>query len=68
MPRLVTLRQVAEVLGVSGRKVRNDIASGLFGPAVVRLGRAVRIREAELTAWVEAGCPNRDTWKGRFAG
>lgn len=32
-------------------------------PLPVRLGRAVRWRVAELTAWLDAGCPARDRWQ-----
>ena len=63
MPRLLTLRDVARALGLSVRKVRMDAAAGRFAPELVRFGRAVRVREAELVAWIDAGCPRRDRWQ-----
>lgn len=63
MSRLLTLPQVAEALGLSVRKLRNDIAAGLFGPDIVRFGRSVRVSEAALARWIEAGCPRRDAWQ-----
>ncbi len=31
-------------------------------PLPVRLGRCVRWRRAELTAWLDAGCPALERW------
>ena len=44
------------------RKTHKDIASGRFGPDIIRLGRCTRVREEELDAWINAGCPSRETW------
>lgn len=62
MPKLLELQDVARTLRLSVRKVRKDAAAGRFGPELVRFGRAVRVRDAELSAWIEAACPDRDTW------
>jgi predicted DNA-binding transcriptional regulator AlpA len=37
-------------------------------PPCVRLGRAVRWRRAEVVAWIDAGCPDRQTWDAMQAG
>lgn len=68
MQKLLTFNEVAQTLGLSVRKVRLDAASGRFGPELVRFGRAVRIPEAELAAWIEAGCPDRERWESTGRG
>ncbi|MCZ2399264.1 MAG: helix-turn-helix domain-containing protein [Phycisphaerae bacterium] len=65
---MLTLTDVARTLGLSVRKVRNDAAAGRFAPKLVRFGRAVRVRGAELSAWIEAGCPDRDAWRSAGKG
>jgi predicted DNA-binding transcriptional regulator AlpA len=32
-------------------------------PAPVRVGASVRWRADELRSWIEAGCPDRQTWQ-----
>jgi predicted DNA-binding transcriptional regulator AlpA len=39
---------------------RDDAAGRL--PAALRIGGSKRWRYAEITAWVEAGCPTRAEW------
>jgi predicted DNA-binding transcriptional regulator AlpA len=63
-PLLLDLAGVAAALQVSERQVRRLIASGDFGPAALRIGRrCVRIRAAELTAWVASGAAPRSRWR-----
>ena len=50
MPKLLRMQDVAWALGLSVRKVRKDAAAGPFGPELVRFGRAVRVRDSELSA------------------
>lgn len=59
---LLTFPDVAHALKRSVRGVRKDVASGRFGPDIVRLGRSVRVRAVDLAQWIELGCPNRDKW------
>ena len=47
---LITVDAVAEALSLSGRTVRRMIASGEL--PVVRLGRAVRVRQLDLDALI----------------
>ncbi len=49
-PRLLTIKDVAERLQVSGRTIHRLVANG--GLTVVRIGRAVRVSEAALKAFL----------------
>jgi hypothetical protein len=62
MSELLTFREVAGAVRKTERGVRKDLAAGRFGPDVIRLGRSVRVRADEFRAWIESGCPNRETW------
>lgn len=64
MACLLSLPAAAEALGITSRGLRKHISAGRFGPAVVRLGRSVRVRRDELAAWIAADCPSRETWLG----
>lgn len=56
---LVTISESARRQSISVRHHWTLIASGRFGPELISLGRAVRVRSDELTAWIEAGAPPR---------
>jgi prophage regulatory protein len=53
---------LAEILGLSLRSVRRLDASGKL-PKPLRIGGAVRWRLSEITAWMDAGCPDRAEWE-----
>ena len=53
--RLLTVREVAERLGVCGRQVQKLLASGRF-PSPVRLGRSVRWRERDIGLFIDCDC------------
>ena len=53
MTKLLTVQEAAEQLGTSVRFVRRLIAERRI--AYVRVGRHVRIAEADLTSFVAAG-------------
>jgi len=59
--RLLTLREVADRTGLALKSVRAWAAQRRHLPTV-RLGRAVRVREADLEAWLTAHTepPRRD--------
>ncbi len=59
---MISVPEAAAALSVSPASVWRRIADGSFGPALVRLGGAVRIRSDELIAWTQAGCPARAQW------
>ncbi|MGO8702192.1 MAG: helix-turn-helix transcriptional regulator [Candidatus Brocadiia bacterium] len=65
---LISLPEAAAALGVSPASVWRRIADGTFGPSVVRLGGAVRVRAAELEDWTHAGCPSRSRWTWKPGG
>lgn len=56
--KLIDVREVAQALGVSQRKVWAMRDSG-FMPKPIKLGGAVRWRaEADINQWLAAGCPD----------
>ena len=57
-PVLLTVKEVAEMLGLSERTVYRLSDAGNM-PRPVKLGAAVRWRTKELEAWIEDGCPAR---------
>lgn len=63
---IVGAKHVAIMLGISLRTVRSMDASGKL-PLPVRIGGLVSWRKQELIDWVEAGCPDRETWNTRRA-
>ena len=59
---LMTIAESAKQQSISIRHHWNLIASGRFGPALIRLGRSVRIRANELDQWLDAGAPSKEVW------
>lgn len=51
-PKLLTVRQLASMLGISSDAVYMRIARDQI-PGVIRIGRSVRIRADLVTAWIE---------------
>jgi predicted DNA-binding transcriptional regulator AlpA len=60
-PLLIDAKHLAESLSLGLRTVRAMNTTGKL-PAPVRLGGRVVWRLAEVTDWVNAGCPDRTTW------
>jgi len=54
--KLLKDSEVAALLGVSRRQVWKLRAASQL-PEPVRVGGSVRWREADLAAWMDAGCP-----------
>jgi excisionase family DNA binding protein len=51
--RLLTVKQIADRLGISVRKVWRDVAAGIL-PGGIKLGkRTTRWRESEIIAFIE---------------
>ena len=61
-PLLLDAKAAAALCGVSRAHWMALNSSGRV-PMPVRLGRRVLWYVAELTAWIEAGCPARDRWQ-----
>ena len=61
-PLLLTVKQVAELLGISERHAYKLDASGRL-PRSIKLGKSVRWRREELERWVDAGSPDRARWE-----
>ncbi|MFO0916533.1 MAG: helix-turn-helix domain-containing protein [Pirellulales bacterium] len=51
--KLLTVFDVAEILGVSDRHVRKLSASGEDRLPVVRVGVAMRYRRSDVQAWID---------------
>jgi len=58
----VSARELSEMLNVSLRQVWRLNSAGKL-PKPIRLGGSVRWNQREVTAWFEAGCPDRKTWE-----
>ncbi len=65
-PKLLTVRSLAKCLAVSVRTAHRMNREGLI-PAPLRIGRSVRWREDEISAWLPCGGPRRDVWEQRQA-
>jgi excisionase family DNA binding protein len=65
--RLLTVRQVAGLLGVSTRLIFKLRAAGKL-PRDLRVGHAVRFAEQDIRAWIAAGCPRREDFERAVAG
>jgi predicted DNA-binding transcriptional regulator AlpA len=61
LARLIDAKVAAHRLGISIRTLRRLSDAG-NGPRPIRVGRCLRWRSDQLTAWINAGCP-----KGRSA-
>jgi len=60
-PALLCAKKAAAMLGVSRQTILRMNDTGRL-PAPVRIGRLVRWGHAELSVWVEHGCPPRKRW------
>ena len=55
--RLICVRDVAARLGLSTRAIWNYRDLGIM-PKAVKVCGAVRWREKDIDAWIQAGCPD----------
>jgi excisionase family DNA binding protein len=55
-PRLLRLREAAELLALSERTVGRMARAGEL-PGVVRIGRSRRVDRRALESWIDRGCP-----------
>jgi len=61
-PLLVSVSDVASMLGVSKALLYQMISDGRFGLMGIRFGRKRLFPVEELKSWVRAGCPKREKW------
>ena len=59
---LITVKEVAEMLGLSERTIYRLSDAGDM-PNPVKLGAAVRWRKQELETWIDNGCPTNQNGK-----
>jgi predicted DNA-binding transcriptional regulator AlpA len=52
----------AALAGISRAHLHRLRAAGKWGPQAVRLGRKMLYRREELVNWINACCPNAETW------
>lgn len=57
--KLLTVKQAAEILGLQTWRVYSLLKQGR-GPKFHRLGRTLRISEAELIRWVDEGAVQKE--------
>jgi hypothetical protein len=62
-PLTMTPADVARELRISLRSFRRHEVAGKIGPAPLHIGRAVRYLRDDVTRWIQAGMPDRDTWR-----
>jgi prophage regulatory protein len=62
--RLLDVRQVAELLGVSSRQVYRLTDGGAL-PRPLRLGGSVRWDRDAIDRWIAAGCPRSGEQEGK---
>lgn len=55
--RLVNAKDLAARIGVSVRAIWNYRDMGVL-PKALKVGGAVRWREKDIDAWIQAGCPD----------
>ena len=60
---LLSVPEVAMLVGASRAHVWRMISSGRFGPTLLHLGRLRKVRRVEVIAWINAGCPPRSKWE-----
>jgi excisionase family DNA binding protein len=63
---LLSLQQLAQLLGVCTRTVRRMVKTNKL-PRHVELGRLFKWKTDEIHQWIDAGCPNREEWELRQA-
>lgn len=57
--KLIDVGELSRVTGLSKPTLWRHHEAGLI-PAGMKIGRSVRWRLADITLWIESGCPRRD--------
>ena len=66
-PLTISAKVLAQLLGVSLRQVWRLNATAKL-PKPIRLGGSVRWLKREIEEFVEAGCPDRQSWEAMKGG
>jgi predicted DNA-binding transcriptional regulator AlpA len=53
---------VAKIIGVSLSHLHTMRRKKLLGPQPVKLGGTIRWKRSELLRWIQAECPDLETW------
>jgi hypothetical protein len=64
---LIPLADVPPILAISRAHLARLRAGAKFGPTVLKCGRKLLVRRAELGDWVNANMPDRRTWEAMQA-
>ncbi|NLE38407.1 MAG: helix-turn-helix domain-containing protein [Pirellulaceae bacterium] len=64
LPAVFTVLSLAAYLDTSTKTIRRMDQAGRL-PSPIRIGRGLRWRRDEIDAWLAAGCPARDEWRGQ---
>ncbi|MHC4495137.1 MAG: helix-turn-helix domain-containing protein [Planctomycetota bacterium] len=62
--RLLSIRETANMLGISARQVHRLRSDGKLCPSLM-VGGSVRIRLSTLTDWLDLGCPSKEEFEAR---
>lgn len=62
-PLLIPWSELPRILAWSRAHLARMRVNGTFGPTVLRAGRKLLVRRAELESWVAAGLPDAKTWQ-----
>lgn len=62
-PLLVDTKEAARLCSISERHFAKLDQDDQLGPTSLRLGSCVRWNVAELTEWLNSGCPCRERWR-----
>ncbi|MCA9047188.1 MAG: hypothetical protein KDA89_00570 [Planctomycetaceae bacterium] len=62
-PLAVDTKEAARLCSISERHFLKLDEDDRLGPRSLRLGTCVQWNVAELTAWLNAGCPHREQWE-----
>jgi predicted DNA-binding transcriptional regulator AlpA len=65
-PVMLDARQVADLLRVSGKHLRQLVRGGRV-PQPVRLGACLRWPRQVVESWLDAGCPDCEPERGQAA-
>ena len=66
-PLLIPWNDVPRVLSISRAHLARLRVADKFGPTVLRAGRKLLVRRAELAEWVAAGMPAANEWAAMTA-